>query len=198
MFADGVVHFSGCRVTLNGQQVPLAAVTLADPNSGPMMPAGAAGNPKVTFDGCFVRGQGDLVSAKASRLFDMDVNDSLVALDGSVLVVDAGTKETPAPQARACQVRLNQVTAYLSGHLVKMRAANVNSLVPVHCNPVKSLFVSAAPADHGKALLHVEAGLVSSADARARLPWQGRDNNYANFSPMLDQQAGDKEGAQRG
>jgi len=193
LFGDGGVHFTSCRITLDGQQVPLAAVTLADPTKGVMMQPGTGGVPKVIFDTCFIRGSGDLVSAKASRLFDLEVNDSLAALDGSLLDVDAGTsaKEATVPPGKVIEVRLNQVTAYLSRHLVRLRAANVNSLLPVHCNSVKSLFVSAS--DRHKALLHVAAGPADSSDsARARLPWQADGNNYFNFSTMIDQQADER------
>ncbi len=200
VFGDGSVHFTNCRITLDGQAdglgVPLAGVTLADPTKGVMMQPGATGMPKIAFDSCFIRGQGDLVSARASRPFDLDVKDSLAALTGSLLDVEAGTKEAPAPSGKEIQLRLNQVTAYLGGHLVRLRAANVNSLVPVHCNAVKCLFVSAS--DHRKALLLVEAGPAESTEpTRARMPWQADGNNYANFSHMLDQQAGTKGDPQR-
>ena len=65
LFGDGSVQFKHCVVTLSGRQVPLAVVTLGDPK-GAMPTAGGAGVPKISFESCFVRGDGDLVSARAA------------------------------------------------------------------------------------------------------------------------------------
>ncbi len=191
LFGDGSVQFRHCAVTLDGHQVPLAAVTLADPR-GAMPAAAGAGVPKVGFDGCFVRGEGDLVAAQSSRPFDLDVSETLAALTGSLLSVDAGARERPAPPKPEIAVRLNQVTAYLGGYLVRLRAASLDSLVPVTCTPSKSLLVSAGDR---KALLHLEAGPKNAPEAQSRVALKGDGNNYANFSPMLDQQSADNETA---
>ncbi len=187
---DGRVQFKGCWVTLDldGRQAPLAAAALADLKEGMMPPPTG---PKVVFDNCFVRGDGDLVAAHASRTFDLEVNESLVALTGSLLNVDTtAAKDAPAATTtKEISVRLTQMTAYLGGHLVRLRAANLSSLLPVHCAPVKSLLVSAY--NHKKALLHLEAGPMDGEAARRRLPWNGDGNTYANFYTMLDQQAGE-------
>jgi hypothetical protein len=191
VFGDGGVQFTRCAVTLDVRQAaaPLAAVMLADSDEAMMQPGGS-GEPHVAFDTCFIRGDGDLIAARASRPFVAEVKDSLVALTGSLLNVDAGTKDAPAPAGKEIAVRLTQTTAYLGGHLVRLRAANMGSLVPVHCLPEKSLIVSAGDK---KALVHLEAGPKDLTTASQRLQWNGKDNNYANFSPMLDQQPGEAE-----
>ena len=66
----------------------------------------------------------------------------------------------------------------------------MDSLVPVHCKLLNSLLVSAGDR---KALLHLEAGPRDSKAARERLTLEGNRNNYANFSPMLDQQPAESE-----
>jgi hypothetical protein len=192
LYGDGSVQLTRCAVTLDGRQAaaPLAAVTLADTDEAMMQPGGT-GIAHVGFDTCFVRGDGDLVAARSNRLFELDVKDSLVALTGSLLNVDATAKEAPAaPGGKEIAVRLTQTTAYLGGHLARLRAANLNSLVPVHCVPSRSLLVSAGDK---KALVHVEAGPKDLTMASGRLLWNGDSNNYANFSPMLDQQPGENE-----
>ncbi len=191
--ADGAVSFKDCVVTLDarGAALPLAAVLLPDYKEAMLQP-GAAGSPKVSFENCFIRGDGDLVLARASRPFDVDVRQSLVALTGSLLNVDLGAREAVAAQGHEA-LRLDRVTAYLGGHLTRLKAAKLTSLMPVQCNPVRSLLVSAG---ERKALLHVEAGPSKAPEAaRSLLPWKGDGNNYANFAPMLDQQPGETEGA---
>jgi hypothetical protein len=190
---EGAVTFKDCVVTLDGRDaaLPLAVVLLPDYKEAMLQP-GSPGTPKITFDTCFIRGDGDLVSARASRPFEMDVKDSLVAVKGSLLNIDVGTREMPAAAGQQT-VRLDHVTAYLGGHLVRLKAPKMASLIPVHCSPMKSLLVSAGDR---KAMLHVEAGPAKAPEAtRALLPWKGDGNNYANFSPMLDQQPGENEGA---
>src|SRR5439155_5861045 len=78
LFGDGGVQFTRCAVTLDGRQAAaqLAAVTLADADEAMMQPGGS-GVPRVAFDTCFVRGDGDLVSARVSRPFEVEVKDSL-------------------------------------------------------------------------------------------------------------------------
>ncbi len=192
---DGTVAFKDCVVTLDGRDatLPLAVVMLPDYKEAMVQP-GSTGMPKIVFDTCFVRGDGDLVSARASRPFEMDVKESLIAVKGSLLTVDAGSKESSAAVWKESKesVRLDRVTAYLGGHLARLKAINMTSLMPVHFTPVKSLLVSAGDR---KALLHVEAGPTKDPEAaRGLLPWKGDGNNYANFSTMLDQQPGENEG----
>ena len=162
---DGTVAFKDCVVTLDGRDaaVPLAAVILPDYKDAMVQP-GSPGLPKAVFDSCFVRGDGDLVAARASRPFEVDVKDSLVAVKGSLLTVDGGKQDLRLAAGKEIPVRLDRVTAYLGGHLARLKAVNMTSLMPVHCNPVKSLLVSAGDR---KALLHVEAGPTKDLDARA-------------------------------
>jgi hypothetical protein len=189
---EGSVAFKRCLVTLDGRDsaLPLAAVILPDFKEAMLQPGALGVPPKILFESCVIRGSGDLVSARASRPFELEVNDSLAAVTGSLLNVDAGPRVTDAPQKPEIPVRLNQVTAYLGGHLVRLRAASLGSLMPVHCLPSKSLIVCAGSR---RALLHVEAGPKDIDGARKRLPMSGNGNTYANFSCMLDQQPGDIE-----
>jgi hypothetical protein len=188
LLGDGSVQFQRCVVTLDGRQVfdgdksvPLAVVTLLGPKQA-MMPAAASGGPRVSFESCFVRGKGDLVSALASQPFKLDMTNTLAVLTGSLVNVDAGS-DTEVPSGQQVLVTLKQVTAYLGGHLGRLHAADLNRLVPIVCSPSNSLLVSAG----GKALVHLESKGDSDA-ARKRWSLGGENNNYANFSPMLDQQ----------
>ena len=91
-------------------------------------------------------------------------------------------------------LNLNRVTTYLGGHLVRLRAVDPKSLVPVRVEQaVSCLFVSAEP--EGKALIHLEGFRLPNKDmVKDRLTWKGEHNYYSsNFMNMLDQQPNDSE-----
>ena len=61
--------------------------------------------------------------------FTLEVEDSLIALDGSLLVVDGNAKDVP--MRPATQVSLKQVTAHLGEHMIVLRRDdNKPGLVP--------------------------------------------------------------------
>jgi serine/threonine protein kinase len=192
VMGDGQCTLKDCLVTLDGsKEVPLALVTLADPAGVMKMEPQATPqqDPKVSIESCFARGTGNLVAVRASRPFELRVERSLAALDGSLLLIDGTAKETP-PRARA-QVTLEQVTTYLTDHLVWLRASpeegrTMKGLVPTQFKlATNCLFVSAG----GKSLVHLEG--VDTEDQMKRLfSWgESRHNLYSNFTPsILDQQ----------
>jgi hypothetical protein len=182
---EGSVTFRKCVVTLNGQEAatPLSVVLLPNFRDA-IMSKDAGGIPKILIDNCFIRGDGDLVAARASRPFEMDVRDSLAVLKGSVLNLEAD--QDKAPEGKEIALRLDRLTAYLGGHLARLKATNLSSLLPVRCAPSKSWLVSGS--GRRKALLHLEAGPQDDKEARRRFPWDASNFVYANFSTMLDQQ----------
>jgi serine/threonine protein kinase len=188
LHGDGAVLFKSCVVTLDGRRAPLAAVALADPKDVMPQPVSREGTgPRVAFDSCFIRGEGDLVWARASRPFELDVQKSLVALTGSLLNVENLRENGPdAVPTHRLPVSLSRVTAYLGGHLVRLRSADLKSLVPVIVDPAQAcLFVSA---DGSKALIHLEGTMATDDQVREKVVWKGDQNRYSNFLNMLDQQ----------
>src|SRR5262249_10617433 len=150
---------------------------------------GAAGqqDPRIAIEGCFARGMGNLLAVRASRPFELHVEKSLAALDGSLLVVDGTTKETGRGRA---QITLEQVTTYLTDHLLFLRAASeegktMKGLVPTQVkSSTNCLFASAG----GKSLVHLE-GVDTDEQLRRLFSWgEGRHNLYSNFTLLLDQQ----------
>jgi hypothetical protein len=150
-------------------------------------------DPKIAIEGCFARGTGNLVVVRASRPFELRVEKSLAALDGSLLVIDGNPKE---PRGRA-QVSLEQVTTYLTDHLVWLRASqeegkSMRGLVPTQfTSATNCLFVSAS----GKSLVHLE-GVDTEEQMKRLFSWSdGRHNIYGNFAQaLLDQQPSAGEG----
>jgi hypothetical protein len=192
---DGQCVFKDCLVTLQeAPTVQFALVALLDPAAtmrmgGPARPQG----PSVKVEGCFVRGAGDLVSVRASRPFELSVEDSLLSLEGSLLVVDGTTRDLASPPSS--QVQLRKVTAYLTDHLVWLRAAadearmGRSGLVPTQLSLEHSLFAAAA----GKSLVHLD-GVDTVGDMQRLFRWGGGSRNtYSNFTRMLDQRPREPE-----
>ena len=197
LVGDGTVRFHNCVVTLEGaRRTPLAVVTLPDPKDT-LPPTGSRDGtgPRVAFDTCFVRGEGDLVGLRPSRPCGLEVKKSLIALTGSLLNVENPGGDVPsAGLSQRVVLNLNRVTTYLGGHLVRLRAVDPKSLVPVRVEQaVSCLFVSAEP--EGKALIHLEGFRLPNKDmVKDRLTWKGEHNYYSsNFMNMLDQQPNDSE-----
>ena len=83
--------FRGCVFTLRAaNREQLTVVNSIDLDR--MMKAEVTRTGKVEFHECFVRGKGDLVALNGCRLMDVDLRNSLVALDGSLLDIEPGSK----------------------------------------------------------------------------------------------------------
>jgi hypothetical protein len=107
-------------------------------------------------------------------------------------VIDGNPKE---PRGRA-QVSLEQVTTYLTEHLVWLRASqeegkSMKGLVPTQfTSATNCLFLSAV----GKSLVHLE-GVDTEQQMQRLFSWgEGKHNVYANFTALLDQQPSAGEG----
>jgi serine/threonine protein kinase len=196
VMGDGQCTVKDCVATLDGgKDVPLALVTLVDTAGIMKMEPQTSGqqDPRMAIEGCFVRGTGNLVVVRASRPLELRVEKSLAALDGSFLVIDGNPKE---PRGRA-QVSLEQVTTYLTEHLVWLRASqeegkSMKGLVPTQFTSVTNgLFLSAA----GKSLVHLD-GVDTEEQMKRLFRWDdGKHNIYGNFAPaLLDQQPSTGEG----
>lgn len=181
----GQCAFTRCTATLEEpENVRLSLVTVADPEA--VMRMGTEKRtPHVRLSGCFVRGKGDLVAVRTSRRFDLEVEGTLAALDGSLVTVDGNPKDPAA--APAAQVTLRRVTAYLADHLLELAACEpdrkVAGLVGTVVRSDDCLFVAGS----GKALIH-GAGLDGDAAVRQLVTWEGHANLYGNFGPMVDVQ----------
>jgi tRNA A-37 threonylcarbamoyl transferase component Bud32 len=186
MVGDGQCTFKNCVATLEpGKEVPLALVGLGDPAGiMKMEPAPRQMDPQVRLDNCFIRGEGDLIAVRTSRPFNLDVNDSLVVLDGSLLTIEAGAKEMAA--RAASQVNFHQFTAVLSKHLIVLRRdENHQVLVPTQVNQAFNCLFHAA---RGKTLIHLD-GVDTEEQVKRFLTWnESKGNTYSGFTQMLDQQ----------
>jgi serine/threonine protein kinase len=192
IMGDGQLTMKDCVVTLEeSRETPLYMVTLADPTGSGVIrmdpqPAGQQ-QPGVHLENCFIRGAGDLMYVRASRPFNLQVDNCLVALDGSFLIVDGAGKD-PGMRSRS-EIVLKQVTAYLTNHLVWLRASREEGRATKGLTPtcVQSatdcIFASAT----GKALVHLD-GFDAEEQMKRSFVWgDSKHNLYANYDQLLDQ-----------
>jgi len=139
--------------------------------------------PRVRFDGCFIRGKGDMLDVRPSRRFDLEMENSLLALDGTMIAVHANPKEVPAV---ASSISLQRVTGFVTDYWLDLRLPEEDrkaggGLAVTQCKVDRCLLISGA----GKALVH-GVGIDSETMQRQYLVWEGRGNVYANFVQMVD------------
>lgn len=139
---------------------------------------------------CFIRGEGEVVTVRGNRPLELDVNNTTLALAGSLLGVHAGAKE-PAADAEA-RIRLNHVSAFLAEPLLAFYAGkNPKGFIPAHVDSVQnSLFVGLAE----KPLVLIEANDFGDDSLRDYLDWKGQHNAYGNYEKMLQTIRPDDEG----
>ena len=180
--------FKNCTVTLDAEKaedVPLSVIAVADPRDVIKMGTTAGRDvPELRFDGCFVRGKGDLVTVHASQALDLKADNSLVALAGSFLVIEGNPREPS--MTPATQVALAHVTTYLGGHLMLLQTGkDLKDLVRVQMSAADCLFHSA----DGNSLIHFEGDVSDEQKMKGRVVWESRHVAYSNFDLMLDQQS---------
>jgi serine/threonine protein kinase len=188
---NGQCEFKDCVITLdrNGRAIPLAVVSVAA-NGGVMKIDSSSGPtaPRVSFEQCFVRGEGDLIWSRTSRPFDLEAKHTLAALTGSLLNVET-KEENAAASGPKVAMRLRRVTTYLGGNLIRLQVGkDLKALVPMDCKTSYCLFV---PPATGRALIHLDGPEISDDKFGEKLKWEGDANAYGNFNPLFDQQQSD-------
>jgi serine/threonine protein kinase len=184
--------FKQCVVTLDpaARDVRLSAVTLLDSKGVMKMPTKTEGRtaPEVVVRTCLVRGQGSLLAGRACRPYDLDVSNSLVVLEGSLLDADGSPREMTAE--RGAQIRLARVTTYLTENLLHLYGSKSGKgFLTLRVEPATDcLFAS----PQGKPLVHLES-LDSEEQMRRAFAWKGTNNAYSGFDKMLEMQPGDGE-----
>jgi len=188
---EGQCVLKDCVATLEeNRYAALSVATVADSSqvSSPNSQGTAGHDPRLTFHNCFVRGMGNLVAVRAGRPLQMRVEQSLVALDGSLLTMDPSRRDTA--DGLHAEIALQKVTTYLTDSLLAMRAfgdLTRSTKGPVSTqikSAVDCLFVSA----EGKPLIHLE-GIDNEEQMRNHFSWEdGRRNIYSNFAQLLELQ----------
>lgn len=184
-----LIHLAGvarcrlksCQITLQGDgpHVP-SLVLLAEPPPGLLefSPMPRAEPLSVELDGCFIRGQGLVVDAAASRGFQLDTRQSAVALRGVFCRVD-GQRELSALLMDPATVTFDQATVIATDGLFVL--GQRSPALPLRVVSANQSFFAGA---EGTALIYV-GGAGSESELRRRVSWQGKRNLYSTAGPLL-------------
>src|SRR5205823_10160017 len=160
---DGECAMSNCLATLdkgdNNPDRDLALLTILDSaNVMKMQPQAPRASPEIRLENCFVRGKGELLAVRSSRLFRLQVDKSLVVLDGNFLMVKGNSRDVAIQPSAA--ITLSHVTTYLTGHLLWLRATsaaqtakNTKGLVQTQITSATDCLFAAAA---GRSLIHLD------------------------------------------
>ena len=182
----GECHFQNCVITLEEDGAALSVVTLTEP-SGEMMMMPATGPeprnviPKIQFLNSFLRGRGRLLHVKGSRTFDLEVKNSLAVLDGILVEIDPTSVE-PA-NAPPAQIKLHQMTAYLSSQLLHLQGNARQTegkgvgLVRTNLQVTNCVLM---PASSTNPLILMDR-VDSENQMKELLTWEGSRNNLYGF-----------------
>jgi serine/threonine protein kinase len=173
-----ILVFEKCTFTLKATNTAqLSVVTFLDLDRTMKMegPAQAA---HVAFHDCFVRGKGNLVALHGCRLLNVEMTNSLIVLDGSLLDIEAANKAMPMDQGRW---NMAKSSVYTKDSVFALRTKNGKGLTKTHAEIKGSLLASLAP-DQAVPLV-----LLDKDDKLGNfLDWTGEQNFYANFDHLRD------------
>ncbi len=176
---NGACTFHDCALTLEEiEGVTLAGVVLPDTVSPPSVTGGKM-SPRVCFENCFIRGKGELLAARGNRRFELDLDGTLAALDGSLVVANGSARDSVI--GVPAQVRLRRSTAVVMGHVLDLRTGRDDEghhgagppPVAVACED--TLLAAAA----GRGLVRVD-GVDADEQVRQLITWTGKQTVYAN------------------
>jgi len=136
------------------------------------MPSPALGT--VEFQECFVRGKGEVVALQGCRKLTVEMTNSLVALDGSLLYIAAASKTMP--MSEGVQWKMDRSSIFTKESLFALHSKSGTMLTETHAKIKDCLLVPLA-ADQDVVLLDMSRDVKLSA----YLKWDCEHNYYANF-----------------
>jgi serine/threonine protein kinase len=189
-FGDGECVLKNCLVTLerSGHKAALAVL----PEKRMAKAASSTRSPRLLVENCFIRGQGDFLWMQDGHSAEVAIENSLIALSGSLLNIEANktsaADDQPASTAPLV-LRLRRVTTYLGDNLIRLHAAKeIKGLPKTRCEPADCLFLPA----RDRSLVLLEGPEVEEKGLRDKLSWESNGTNaYGNFAALLEQQAVD-------
>lgn len=187
--------FRRCVVTFDEGDDKAAAVVLAGPDSEMMRMGGGAAPPRMKFEDCLVRGTGRGVWVQAARPFSLELTNSVVATEGTFLVLDPPTRDLPGT-ARG-KLSLTRLTAALAGPFIEMRAGRGTNgkpnLLPLEVDTSRCVFAAVGTP---RPLVVIEGG--DPAEPDQYLQWQAdppaRYLNWDRSGTMLEIRPSDSIG----
>jgi serine/threonine protein kinase len=189
---NGQCLFKQCVFTMKGMEpaersepVSLRVVSVEDPSSAMKMGTkNAADAPKIQFQDCVVRGDGDVVRLPASRPVEMVLSNCLLGLGGSLLQMQGNGKDTAMEPVAS--LKLTRVSAFHGKPLLVLRGSikTGKGLVKTQVEPRDCLFVSLA----GKPLVYLDGLDTDDSHLPEYLDWVNATHNaYSGYEKLLDQ-----------
>ncbi len=170
---SGHCVFKNCYLTLRASNnVPLNVVTFVDLDRMVKMGVPNPSSARVEFHECFVRGRGDLVALNGCRLLHVDMKDSLVTLDGSLLDIRAANKAMPMNQG--VRWKMERSSVFTTQSIFALKSPAGKGLTITHADIEGCLFASLALKQP-----IVELGVEEPLEKY--LKWKGEQNFYANY-----------------
>jgi serine/threonine protein kinase len=175
MGETAICQFKRCVLTMRSDhEVRLNAVTFIDLDKMMKMETPSFSSARVEFHECFVRGKGDLVSLDGCRLLHVELKNSLVALEGSLLDVQAGGKAVPMSQG--VRWKMERSSIYTTDSLFALRSPAGKGLTRTQAEVDGCLFWSLTP-DKPVVAFHT----ITDEQLPTFLEWRGEQNFFANF-----------------
>ncbi|MBA4187668.1 MAG: hypothetical protein C0467_06570 [Planctomycetaceae bacterium] len=173
--------FRDCVFTLAEEDdSPAMAVQIADPDKVMAMEPGARSEPTARFERCVLRGKGRAVWSPVSRALKVEIEQSLLAIDGPIFLAEPSGKANFGAKST---LRLNRVTGFVGGPVVELRGGKLgemraSGLVPLEVHADECLFV--AVPNSGRSLVELDG--INATEAKSVLEWKVQTaNRYANF-----------------
>lgn len=181
LVGGGQCSLKNCTITLDraSKETALSVATLSEPAMAMMKMDTQA--PLLELENCLVRGDGDLARSRTGKPFDIRLRNTLLALNGSLLLAEADGGGATAGSQRSV-LSLSRVTSYLAGPLIRLQAGkDFKALASLTCKPNECVFVAAT----GKALVLLDGNDVGARALKDKLSWEPGNNVYANFTDMV-------------
>ena len=167
------VKFERCVFALKAtNRVELSVATFLDLDKTMKMESSSPGPAKVEFLECFVHGKGDLVALQGCRKLNAEMTNSLVALDGSLLHIDAGIKSMPMNQG--VHWKMNRSSIFTTDPIFTFHSKAGTTLTETHAEITYCLLASLSP--------ERDVVEIFRDDKLSKyLRWECEHNYYANF-----------------
>ena len=190
MTGSGTLTLQNCVITLKGQAkagdkmpTPLSVVTLRAPDEmNKMMLTPASSTPRVVVERCTVRGEGDLVTLRASRPLDLQIKESLVYLQGSLLQQQQGAAKEPAA-GDLLSIRFDRSAIMTEAAMLQIHAGKTTPRYqhPLHVESNDSLFAQLGD----QPLVLLDLPDVMETNLTQKFDWKGlpgeRGDVFVNF-----------------
>jgi serine/threonine protein kinase len=190
LVGNGSCVMRDCVINLVKGDIPVTLASLNPAGNVMRVPGMPPSNPRelwphLTLENCQVRGEGEVLLARAPRRVALTLKNCLVALNGSVVRVEhnGGGEAAMPPMSSKMSLTMTQVTAYLGAPLIRMLARNdPRGMLPLEVDASSSLFL---PSNGVESLIALEAPEREDVEMKFRWKSSGGKNAFGKFPTLL-------------